>query len=170
MMHDERDHQHVPNGFRENKLFRQCAMLPSCSLYGCILIQFVSLPLLYVWGHSLCACPLGKTVRLGLVRRHCSVSKLPWQCRRSLFHCLFPSLVSRCEGGGGGGHRDTRSCVPLCCPLFNCSSHIDHLPHSCHLQSHFLSSIRVQCSKSDLWSVCWLTYRIKRMLLNKAGL
>lgn len=103
-MHDKGDHQLVPNGFRENKLFQQCAMLPSCSLYGWILIQFVSLPLLCVWGHSLCACPLGKTVRLGLVRRHCNVSKLPWQCRRSLFHCLFPSLVSRCEGGGGGGH------------------------------------------------------------------
>lgn len=99
-------------------------------LFSCIIKKIVSMLMhpvpqrcqcVYVRGGgglSPCTCPLGKTVRLGLVRRHCHVSKSPWQCRHSPpFHSLFPPLVS----GTGEGHMTEFSAhkTGMCWTLFH---------------------------------------------------
>lgn len=120
-------------------LEKLCIFISSSSSNKCILT-------VWVCGHSPCACPLGKTVRLGLVRRHCYVSKLPWKCCHSPISLSFSSSCLL----GGQSHdwidphnTGIQKAVSLSFhSLFNSSSRIDHLSYSCHLQLHFPKSFR----------------------------
>lgn len=93
--------------FRENVLIDLHSSVLLVWMYHAdnsrMVMQFVPLPFVYVWewGLSPHACPLDKTVRLGLVRRHCYVSKPPWQCCHSPISFSFPTLVC---GGWGRSH------------------------------------------------------------------